>query len=267
MKNTILLATLGITLTHSLFAGRLTLSGSKKLGHKPEFVAVDVHVQSQCFLTQESLLQATNGAAQKIKDVMRAYMSTSEGTKDKLIARPGFTRRETITYYNQNTQKQEILCQNGWHMENTIQLQIADGVTSWPALQREVLSVMDEYQDINKDHAALQITLFAPTPSLYPDTLALLKIKAEQQALKEVSDRFYGFANQCGFKKVKMKHVSFSEMFTNYGNPRYDHRMEKSMTSSSATPIDFNPEFDLIYVGANVSMDWSFKHGDAPCDI
>lgn len=242
------------------FAGKVTLSGSSNIGHKVDFMSVDVSIVSECFDTQESVLAATNGAAKKIKEIMKSFVSNVEGSRDQIIASPGLTTRSTKTRYNAESRREEVICQNGWHSSNHITLKVAD-TNAWPQLQREILSVIDSYQaeEIETQAARINVTLSAPTPQLYPETITKLKRQAEKQALVDATEKFRRLAAQCGLRRSEIEEIS-----SDVSRPLpYANR---AADAASELPADFEPEFDLIYVRSAWQVAWSFKDNGEGCD-
>ena len=244
-----------------LQAGTITVEGTSNLGHKPDFVAVDVQIASECFASEQEVLQATNGAASKIREIMKNHLSTSPDSRDQIIARPGATTRSDRSRYNPETRRIEIACRNGWHSNNSLTVKVADA-SVWSAMQREILGVVDEYDQMESDTAKVKLTVHAPRPHLYPETVAELKIQAEEQALQDGTRRFKRIQRLCHLSNPTIQKLS-----TDVSRPvAYSNRMDEAAPSSDAGSAEFQPEFDLIYVRSSWNVTWKFRDNGHGCD-
>src|SRR5689334_11989948 len=86
-----------LLLPSPILAGNINISNFAKIGHKPEFIEIKVNIESQCYPSYEEVTHVTNGAASKIKDIMKNYMSQSIESRDEILALPGSTTRSTKT--------------------------------------------------------------------------------------------------------------------------------------------------------------------------
>lgn len=251
MKNHLLAGITCSLMASYVYGGNIIVNGEANLGHKPEFIEVKVNIASQCYPSYERVAQVTNGAAAKIRDIMKAVISEDENSRDQVISLPGSTVRSTKSKYVNN--QEVVICENGWHSSNSLILRVANQDV-WPQLQLDILEVIDQYnqEDNASDAATTNLFLEQPQPKLYPETLAKLEKEAHKQAIADASEKFYAIARQCELVGCKITNMS---QVGRVVSPYLDRLEARDVAAPQEV---FEPEFDLIYVRSNWNISWEY---------
>jgi hypothetical protein len=246
-----------LILATSALAGQITLTDSARISHPVEFISVAVNLDAQCYPSQEAVLKASQGASEKIKNIMKSFMSTAATARDKIVAVPGFTARKTVTRFDDATNRTVVVCENGWSAETRLTLSIADS-SVWPKLQREVLQVIDAYQASEVKPAFTTITMFEPVPMVYPETREKMTMEARLQALQRTSKQFAKIAQTCNLRNTRMTTIT-----------PLVHEPKPMFAAARRAPADddvtFQPVFDAIYIDASWQVTWRFVDAGEGC--
>lgn len=252
---------LALAATTPLLAGKMTLTGKCSKGHAPQYLRIAVDVKSQCYGSDTEVLQATNGAANRIKQIMKSHMSNSADSRDELNAVPGRTTMETVTVYDHETRKNRIVCEDGWSASNTLVLKISS-MNEWSSLQKKITAVARENRRRDsRGQASTRITIHSPVPALFPETVKSLKEKAEAQALAKASAQFNRIAMNCGFFQPTIVSVDKGH---GSASPYFSAKRASANDSASA---DFTPEYGKIYVHSSWNVTFEFVDSGSGCAV
>jgi uncharacterized protein YggE len=225
--------------------------GEGRLSHAPEYIEFAVTLRSECYPSALEASQATDKAAARVMEFLRATVDT-KNPKDGVFSEGGFSQPFS-RYINSNL----TTCQNTFQKTTTITMKtsrIEDFSKNYDDIQAQIFSKLQAPSDTAHGRSVTFATIKVPQSRLYYETRENLEQQALADAMSSAREKFETTSKMaCGIKKYRI--TSFSETSPDAGRPI---AYERSTPSPSGQAL----EFQAIWINKVLEVRFKAESGD-----
>lgn len=235
-------------------AAEAMLSGQGKVLSEPDYVSLNIQVQSKCYNTPKEAREANDKAARTVVDFLNKHVKEG-GYYNKVITDGGYTNPFQVYH------RDKILCENTFQKQNTITLRtqkIKEFEALYDDIQKEVYAQFSTQPRGMIESSVTFVTMSSPVPGISKEKHDALERQAMTMALNDAKGKLQALFSQVPVQNIKVIEVSEMPIQPPPRPMQKSYGAEASMMMASDEAVRAPVQFDETWIHKQVYFRFTF---------